>query len=879
MPRISEVEQWPLIDRTEEIAAFTRALRSRRLRSFMVHGPAGVGKTRLAEECLAWAIRSGHRGGRALLAGAAVGPMEALGHLLSSENDQQDPVARLREATKALSGRGGGRFILLADHLDLLDSGSTLLINQLLETGVIFLIGTVSARPRTEALAAIVQPDRDCRVDLAEFDRERTEQLLHRVLGGFVETRTVDEFHGLSNGNLTLLSELVSGAKAHGVLEQDRQTWRLTQPIPPTRRLTEQFEGRLAVLDDVERHALDLLAVAGPLTTGDLAETTSHTALITLEAAHLVIARRQGRRTLVDLAHPAHADLLRARMPLLRKRALLTEQAARLRCCGLRRREDKLLLATWQVQATGNVAPELLLQAAAIAKENHDFPKVTLLLQALPETQHTAASLLLLGEAHAQLGKVDEAEMVFAAAEARATTERDRLGVALARTANLFWNGERLREALALNRIALKQMESVEGRLLLRANEATMLIVSGHPRAGIATLEQLPPIRGVLENTEDWLFGSAVRAGGLAILGRVGEALKLAERVHGQHLQSAESSASMPPAAQRVFRTLALTEAGHFAQARKIAEWGAAELSAKHAELPQLWQTFHLARCEWMAGRVAAAQRLYAETACLARARNQNRALKLVLSGLAACAAVLGNEEAAASAAAEARSLPAPGFLTGEERLGEAWVLAICGQLPAARQVLHQAADSAQASGHLASEAALLTEIARLGGAKEAAPRLKELAAVCAGELNSARAHFADALGARNAKRLLCAAEELESLDAVLLAAEAYSAAAEVLARDGQQRKATAAAGRAKTLVDLCGDVRTPMLAGNTETIAPLTSREREIALMAARRIPSKDIAQQLVLSRRTIDNHLNHVYTKLGVSSRSELSARLLSA
>jgi non-specific serine/threonine protein kinase len=55
-----------------------------------------------------------------------------------------------------------------------------------------------------------------------------------------------------------------------------------------------------------------------------------------------------------------------------------------------------------------------------------------------------------------------------------------------------------------------------------------------------------------------------------------------------------------------------------------------------------------------------------------------------------------------------------------------------------------------------------------------------------------------------------------------------------------------------------------------------LTAREREIALLVARGLSNRDIAAQLVISKRTVDAHVNHIFTKLGLSSRVQLTIRL---
>jgi DNA-binding CsgD family transcriptional regulator len=52
-----------------------------------------------------------------------------------------------------------------------------------------------------------------------------------------------------------------------------------------------------------------------------------------------------------------------------------------------------------------------------------------------------------------------------------------------------------------------------------------------------------------------------------------------------------------------------------------------------------------------------------------------------------------------------------------------------------------------------------------------------------------------------------------------------------------------------------------------------LSPRERQIAELAAMGLTSPQIAELLTVSRRTVDNHLQSVYTKLGVRRRSQLS------
>ncbi|MFJ3640234.1 ATP-binding protein [Streptomyces sp. NPDC090108] len=53
-----------------------------------------------------------------------------------------------------------------------------------------------------------------------------------------------------------------------------------------------------------------------------------------------------------------------------------------------------------------------------------------------------------------------------------------------------------------------------------------------------------------------------------------------------------------------------------------------------------------------------------------------------------------------------------------------------------------------------------------------------------------------------------------------------------------------------------------------------LTRREREVATLIAKGMTNREIAQDLVISKRTADAHVEHILAKLGFSSRSQIAA-----
>lgn len=91
-------------------------------------------------------------------------------------------------------------------------------------------------------------------------------------------------------------------------------------------------------------------------------------------------------------------------------------------------------------------------------------------------------------------------------------------------------------------------------------------------------------------------------------------------------------------------------------------------------------------------------------------------------------------------------------------------------------------------------------------------------------------------------------------------------------ASDEELISAVRSAHLGATIVDAA--VSAELFSADARSPQPLTEREREIVGLVIKGLPNRAIADTLLISKRTIDAHLSHLFTKLGVSSRAELVA-----
>ena len=396
-----------------------------------------------------------------------------------------------------------------------------------------------------------------------------------------------------------------------------------------------------------------------------------------------------------------------------------------------------------------------------------------------------------------------------------------------------------------------------------------MLTFSGQPARALAVLERMDGA-----GRRGRVIRAIAAAPALAVTGRTADAVKAAEAGYVNHLALGDELAIAHPAMHLVNQAFALTEAGRLAEAGQLAREGAEIVAARRVPIAQIFFAANLGRIATLQGRLVTARRYYAEAAGLAQASRFAGPLRLALSGLALACAMLGDPAAAHLALGERDRQPPFGFRGPEQELADAWAELVMRRPADAASRFRDAASRAAATGHLTIESWLLHDLLRATG-QDSSARLSEIAAACDSPLVTARARHARAARARDAGELAAAAADFEALGAMLLAAEACAGAAEAYARAGDRRAAAQAMRRASVLAAVCEGAATPGLV-RTAGAVPLSGREREIVMLAASGLASKDIAGRLYLSVRTVNNHLQHAYAKLGVSSRAGLAEAL---
>jgi DNA-binding CsgD family transcriptional regulator len=719
-----------------------------------------------------------------------------------------------------------------------------------------------------DALRALWKDELCPLLELGELSLAEVDDLLAAALGGRVDGAGVTAMWELTRGNALFLRELVRHGVDRGLLAEGGGVWRWRGRVEAGTRLVELVDLRIDELDPGARGLLKLVAVAGPLEL-ELLAPDAPAALEELERSELVERRADGRRKFVDVAHPLHGEAVRARLTPTRIETIHAQLADAVEATGARRGGDLLRIATWRLEAGGTEDGPLFARAAVRALGSQDPVLAERLARVAVRAGAGFDAELAHGRALAASGRGPEADRLLAGLAEQARDDRDRAAVALARARNLFWALDRADDADAVLQEAEREVVDDALRHELTAQRVRLTAGRARPRAALAAARRLLDDDGVHERARTTAALGAVEA--LFTSGQADEAVTLAET----WLPAARRSRDELPHAEPVLlgmRALALRVAGHLVEATTLSERAYALLLERRSATAVAVEANSLGLI-WLArGRVRTALRFCRESAALLRDGDAPGMLAFALAGVGQAAAQAGEPATGRAAVAEMERTPLghKSFAIDLE-LARAWSAAASGEVARSRVLARDAGALARSRGQDGYAVGALHALCRLGDPAPAAPELADLAARVDGPYAETAAAHAAALVAGDGAALLSVAERFAEQGALLVAVEAANASAAAHRDAGRQASARAAAARAGLWLAQCEGARPPTMLATPEA-ADLTPREREIAHLAASGSSSREIAEQLVLSVRTVDNHLQNAYRKLGVTRRQDL-------
>jgi DNA-binding CsgD family transcriptional regulator len=860
--------RFPLVGR-EQIVARAEQLLDDGSGGIVLVGEGGIGKSHIASEVLRLGAERGFATASTVGTQAAAGiPLGALSHLLP---DLAGPSGNVLAAARtALAERAGDRPLLLSvDDAHLLDNHSAALILQLAMSMRSFVVATIRVgEPIPDPVVALWKEGLAERVEVGPLDDGSIEAITALVLDGPIERQVSGAVVNRADGNPLVARELCLAGLESGAIARHDGAWSLAGELAPTARIAELVEARVEGLDAVERRALDVVALAEPLSLRVAQELGSPDALIGLERRGLVVMREDGKRRELWLSHPFYADVVRASAGPLLAASIKAELADAMQATGMRRRVDLIRVATWQLEA-GRGDSQLLLNAAQETYRARDMAGTARLAAGAWDIQPDAITGYLLGTAIGFMGRHGEADAILSAATELATNDEDYARLVLANSSVLSAGLGMPEAAIALLAAADEQVSGEDARVTLRAQRAHLLAFHGDVDQAIDLVEP------ILADGR----GPAVVVAAMAALiayglnGRYAAAIELAERVLPEHVRLwADGLVLIPPELVQIQ-----------ADGARVAMGRLGTFAVPEAPLPSrtptanrpiaMLRALHAALAAFLRGKPRQAQAIIDQVGPL-----PSDPLASSAEGLMALSAALtGRADTATRALARAEESMLRENRSSNPMMDHAriWTLVVLGRPHDARRAALDAIDHALEAHRWGVGLDLAHDLARIGGPGEAMAVLERIGDRVDGPLAAARRQHIEGLGRGDADRLEMASAAFADLGAGLFAAEAAADAGRAARRNGEARRSTRLLQRAASLARSTEDAQTPALVMPDE-LTPLTAREREIASLAASGLSSDAIARQLFVSVRTVDNHMQHVYQKLGIGSRAELSAAM---
>jgi DNA-binding CsgD family transcriptional regulator len=876
MPSTASRSPWPLVGRHEELALLARELERPASCGVIIAGAPGVGKTRLRAEALARMRRDGWlvREVTATVAAATI-PFGPLAPLLP-EALSMSPLDVLRHSVRELRHeRGSGRLVVSVDDAQLLDAASSALLHQLASTQTASLLLTArSGETLPDPIVGLRKEGAIGWIELQPLSRTEVEALLGQVLDGHLDAGTRHELSRLSQGNALFLHELVEIGLGSGALAERDGVWRWDgEPVAAGGPL-EAIQQRLRPLSAPQREAAEALALAEPLPLDVLERLVAPAVIRDLEAAAVIttttVTERYRRRWQVRLAHPLYAEALRGGLTPLRRRELLGRLGDALEATPLRRDDDPSRLALIRVEAGQPVHAESAVAAARWMLGSGRFDTAEALARAAVDAGAGFPAEIALSRAMTGLRRPEDAQAILAAAHPSGADQVAEL--ALTSAQNLHYALGRCDQALEVLRAAAGALPEGPAAHQLAVTRALLEFSGGRLEAAEALALAVIESAGVPQAVRIEAIG--VRGLVLAFSGRPLQAIAVLDA--GIELLRDSPELLSTRSQLLTGRWNALWFAGLIPEAGRLAAEIHDRLVEASLEPLRGYWTGLVGWAALLSGRSKTARAWLEEGTAICHRYMAGGGHLAVLEGVLTQAAALRGDLRRAETALDAAraAVAAPPTETPWVDLCEAWVLWGRGEAASAADTALRAAAGWREAGFSSMESWALHDAARLGDLS-GGERLDLLAGCCEGELVPAHAVHVRALADGDAPGLERASVQFERIGLTLLAAEAAAEAAEAHRRAGMPNRARVPMLRSAALAAECEGSRSPAL-DRISTRGALTDRELQVARMASGGASSADVAAQLALSVRTVENHLQQAYSKLGVSSRAQLAVVL---
>ena len=844
--------------------------RAARPTAVLVRAPLGGGRSRCLDEIATVAAAKGQAVHRVFTTAASASvPFGAVAYLFPlGSREATDALGLIAALRELLAVRDRRRSLLVIDDATSLDLATAGVLASLFGSGEIDIVA--SART-DEALPGplldVLFSDRSLILDLQPLSEADINALLRSALGGPMDGAVLMSLRDRSMGNPLFLRELLREALDSGNLARVDGVWRLRGELAGSVRLREVIESRLEVEPGV-RVVLELLALCDVADLQELEAMVGLEALANLEERGLIEIIKRFDRECAVLCHPLHGEAIRMALPSLRARLVVRNHIQWIDEHTPFTGSDALQRAIWRLDAGLPADFDSLVRGARLAASLQDSVSVLRLARPLFEQNPTAEVGSLIADALYRTGQWSESFQVLDLASALPAESRVRVDLAVIRSAILLWGLGDPAGALRTMEVLRADAAMTPADLdRLSAEYAAILVNAGLPGEAREELEAADAAGR--EHTRLSTAVSYVQS--LAMAGLTSQALAAIDRADAL---AAEQGVIAGPVhdAFLVARVFAHIEAGNLAVAAEMAEKGYELAITDSRPLTQFWFSLLLGRVHMCRGAVATSARWFSAARALGLHAGLSGPVRSALIGCAVTYAMAADPTAATESWAQIDQMPPFGFMGPERAIADGWVAIADGNLAQARSAFADGAAAAVATGHITSAIWMLHEIARIGGAHGVIDEIERLGDGIESGYSAARVAHVRAMIDGDPDAMVAAADDFESIGANLLAGEACVAAAELARTKGVQRVAMTMTARAERLAALCEGAASPGLIAAPDTVEPLTDREREIAFMASNGMTSREIAERLVVSRRTVSNHLQHVYTKLGVGGRTEL-------